>query len=133
MGSYTFGIAVRQAIIESLVITEVESLLLQLPLSIPVCLSDKKKLAWRTFYRRNQIGPVFSGGLQSGAAAPGLFKDRVQEKHRHIAANAVTLAGDVHNCFNCGLTESGIEGIQLQHIAPWREVRISAKGEYSSV
>ena len=49
MGPYTFGITVSQAAVEALVLTEVESLLLQLPFSIPVCLGDKKEVGVARF------------------------------------------------------------------------------------
>jgi len=87
----------------------------------------------RALDRRNEIGPVFGNRLRPGATAPRAFEDRVQEKHRHVAANAVTLPGDVGNGFNRRPTQSWMEGIQLQYISPRREVWISATGKYVSV
>ena len=87
MRSYFGSVAVDEVIVEPLVITVIESLLLQFPLSIPVCLGDKLRNAFVD--GGNQGGPVLGCGFESGAAIPGALKNRVQEEHRHVAANAI--------------------------------------------
>src|SRR4029077_7364530 len=85
MKPHTLRIVMLQAVIEPLVITEVEPLLLQLPLEAPVSLGDKEKFRIRSLDGRNKLTPVFRCRPLSRAVAPGAFEDRVQEQHRHVA------------------------------------------------
>ena len=50
----------------------------------------------------------------------------VQQKHCHVAANAVALACDTGERFDHSLAKAGLKRIQLQHIRPCREVRVAS-------
>src|SRR5262249_55920428 len=121
METYTLRIAMLQAVVEPLVVTKVEPLLLQLPFEVPVSLGNKKKFRISGLNDRNKIAPVFRCRRFSRATAPGAFEDRIEQQHRHVAANTVALAGDTQNRFEDGATKLGLESIQLQHILPgWK-------------
>ncbi len=52
-----------------------------------------------------------------------------EEQHGHIAAHAVTLAGNVAERFDRGTAQSRFEGVQLSRIGPGRKVGIPAAGD----
>ena len=117
MKSNILCILVLQPVVELLVVAEVESLLLKLPLQIPVRLCDEKKIRIRLFDARI-----------SQASTPSLAEDRlgfptfarrsIQHKHRHIAADAIALIGDIGHRLEGSLSEPGLKNIQLQNIWP---------------
>ena len=78
---------------------------------------------------RDHINPVFGCRPLARAAAPGALEDRIQQKHRHIAADAIALAGDTRDGFNHGLPKPWLKSIQLQHIRPCREIGIASAGK----
>ena len=79
---------------EPLVITVIESLLLQSPFSIPVYLGDKRKLRRAFLDGGNQVGPVLGVGSSPAWLPQVRSKIELEEKHRHVAANAIARAGD---------------------------------------
>ena len=64
--------------------------------------------------------------------APGPLEDIVQHEHRHVAADTVTLSGDLRDRLDHRLPESRLKGVELEHIRPRREVGIPAAGEHRS-
>ena len=132
MQPHTLGVVMLQAVVEPLVVTKVEALLLQLPLEVPVSFGNKEEVGIVFFDGRNQIAPVFCCRRLSRAAAPGAFEDRIKQQHRHVTTDAVALAGDTQNGFEDGPTKLGLEGIQLQHILPGRKIRIASACENMS-
>ena len=125
MKSNALCIVVFQSIIKPLVVAEVESPLLQLPLQVPVGLSDKAKARMRSLDRGNYIVPIFGWRPLRRSALPGAFEDLVQHKHGHVAADAVTLRRNAQESLNRRSPELGLKCIQLQDIGPCREVRVS--------
>ena len=118
-----------QTIIEALVVTEVEPPLLQLPLQIPVSLGNKEKVRMRSRDGRNRVSPVFGWRPLPCTTAPGAFEDLVQQKHGHVATDAITLSRDTGDSLDHCLPKSGLKRIELQNIRPSREVGATAAGE----
>src|SRR5262245_25846096 len=129
---YTIRITMLQTVVEPLVVTKVEPLLLQLPFEVPISLGDKEKVRISSLNHGDKVAPVFRCRLFSRTAAPRAFEDRIEQQHRHVAANAVALACDTQNGFEDGTTKLGLEGIQLQHVLPGRKIRIASACENMS-
>src|SRR6266404_2359616 len=121
MKANTLRVVVLQAVIELLVVAEVESLLLKLPLQVPISLGNEEEAGMRFFDGGDHINPVLRGRPLTRAAAPGALEDRIGQKHRHIAADAVALTSDSRDGFNDCLPKPGLTRIQLQHIWPCEE------------
>src|SRR5262245_743475 len=132
MKPYTLRIAMLQTVVEPLVVTKVEPLVLQLPFEVPVSLGNKEKVRISSLNDRNKVAPVFRCRRFSRTAAPRAFEDRIEQQHRHVTANAVALAGDTQNGFEDGATKLGLESVQLQHILPGRKIRITSACENMS-
>src|SRR5271165_7010058 len=113
---------------EPLVVAEVETLLLQLPLQVPVSLGNKEKVRMRFLSGGDYVAPVLGFRPRPCTAAPRAFEDCVQQQHRHVAANAIALAGNTGKRFNRGPAKPGLKRIQLQHILPRRKVGVSSAG-----
>src|SRR6516165_378278 len=86
--------SVFQTIIEPLVVAKIESLLLELPLQVPICFRDQLKPRMRLLHRGNDLPPILGCRVRSPAAAPGSFEDRIDEQHRHVASHTVALLRD---------------------------------------
>ena len=93
----TLGVLMLQAIVEPFVVAEIESLLLQFPLQVPIGLGHEQDVRIPLFHSADQLWPVF--GLRHGAraAAPCPRKDIVEQQHGHIAAKAVALLSETPN------------------------------------
>src|SRR5580704_7101203 len=93
-------IVMLQAIIEPLVVAEVEPLLLQLPLQVPVSLGNEAEVWMRSLDGRDHVTPVLGCRPLPCTTAPGAFEDLVQQKHGHIATDAIALSRDTGHGFN---------------------------------
>ena len=126
---HTLRVFVFEAVIETLVVAIVKSLLLQFPLQVPVSLRNKPEIGVLLFNGLNYPGPVIS--LRSGSCphAPGPFKNIIYKKHGHVTANAVTLACNVLQGFLYRITESRVKGIELKHVRPCREIGVLPAGK----
>jgi len=58
----------------------------------------------------------FRTGLVDGTTAPSAFEDLVQQKHGHIATDAIALSRNTGDSFDHCLPKSGLKRIELQHI-----------------
>src|SRR5262245_9717399 len=121
-----------QTVVEPLVVTKVEPLLFQLPFEVPVSLGDKEKVRISSLNDRYKVEPVLRCRRFSHTAAPRAFEDRIEQQHRHVAANTVALARDTQNRFENGATKLRLESIQLQHILPGWKIRIASTCENMS-
>ena len=128
----TLGIVMFQTIIELFIVAEVESLLLQLPLQVPIGLGHEQEPGESQFNGPDHFGPIVGRWAGSRPGSPGPLEDAVHEKHGHIAADAVALAGHIRKGFNHCLPEARLKGVQLQNIRPGREVGVSAAGKHLS-
>ena len=68
-------------------------------------------------------------GDGAGPFAPRAREDVVQHQHRHVAAHAVGLLGDVDQRVGRGLAQAGRERVELGDVRPRREVRVAAAGD----
>ena len=84
-------VAVAQPIVQPLVVGVVESLLLQRPFEIPVDLGHEAEAGRLLAHARGGSRPE---GLR--AEAPRPLEHVGQHQHRHVAAHAVALSGDLH-------------------------------------
>src|SRR6516162_3498996 len=83
------GVAVSQAVVKPLVIAISEALLLQGPFEVPIDLGHKGEGRIFLADRRRRLRPEWLR-----RQSPGALEDLGQQQHRHVAAHAVTLAGD---------------------------------------
>src|SRR6516162_6678097 len=119
-------VVMLQTVIESLVIAEVEPVLLQFPLKVPIRLRYEEEAGMLSFHRRDDVSPVLCRGSEARATPPGAFEDCIQQKHRHVATYAVALAGYVpQSCDHC-LSQPRLKSIELQHIRPCGEIGVPA-------
>ena len=65
----------------------------------------------------------------AGPAAPGPLEDVGQDEHRHVAAHAVALPGDLHQLADHRLLRGRIAVVELQRVRPAGEVRVAAVGQ----
>src|SRR4029453_839200 len=61
--------------------------------------------------------------------APCPFEDIRQHEHRHVAPDAVTLAGDLDQLADYRLLCRGVGVVELHSVRPSREVRVAAVGQ----
>src|SRR5262249_36597421 len=73
-----FCVVIHQAVIQPLVVTEVEPLLLKFPFQVPVRLGDEEEIGMCRLNGRDQVGPVLRSRLLTRAGAPRAFDDCVQ-------------------------------------------------------
>ena len=130
--THVLGSPVFHPVVEFLVVAEVEALLLQLPLQVPVGLGDELELRPLRLDRRDERRPVVVGRPCSGPRAPGALEDRVQHEHGHVAADAVALPGDLRDRLDHRLPEPRLKGVELEHIGPRREEGVPAAGKHLS-
>ena len=90
-----FGILVFQAIVEPLVVTEVKSFLLQLPLQVPIGFGDEKEVRICFCLTAGIASTQYSVGGVAPARLPQVrSKIEFSSKHRHVAAHTVALTGN---------------------------------------
>src|SRR5262249_10555073 len=124
-----FGIALLQPIVQTLVVTEAEAELLQLPLKSPEGFGKEQEIRAGARYWSDRNGPVLGRRTRTGAVAPGPLEDRVQHQHRHIAADPVALVRDLAERLVRRPAMALLESVQLQHIRPRWEVGVAAAGK----
>ncbi len=83
----------------------------------------------RCLYVRNDIYPIFCGGLCACTRCPCALEDRVQEQHCHVSAHTIALLGNARERLNGCSSKIRLEGVQLQNIGPGRRVRVSSASE----
>src|SRR5271170_2207144 len=114
----TLCIIMLEAIIEPLVVAEVEPQLLQLPLQAPVSFGHEEELRMPSLDGCDYATPVLVWRPLPCAAAPGAFEDPVQQKHSHVAADTITLSRDTGDGLYHCLPKPGLKRIELQYIRP---------------
>src|SRR5580692_1994521 len=121
-------IVMLQAIVEPLVVTEVEPLLLQLPLQVPVGLGNEAEVRMRSLDGWDHVTPILGWRPLPCTTAPSTFEDLVEQKHGHVATDAITLSRDTGDGFNHCLPKPRLKRVELQNIRPCGEVRVSSAG-----
>ena len=89
------GVVAAQAVVDALVVGQVEALQQQLGLEVPVGLGHEQEAGVLGLDRPDQARPVLLGRWRPHARAPGAGEDRVEHQHGHVAAQAVALPGQV--------------------------------------
>ena len=64
-------------------------------------------------------------------APPGSLEDVRQHEHRHVATNAVTLAGYLHQLRGHRVLRLWIAVVELQRVRPARKVRVAAVSQHA--
>jgi hypothetical protein len=128
MKSNTLCIVMFHAIIEPFVVAEVEPLLLQLPLQVPVSFRDETKMRSCSLNGRDDFTPVLGWRPLPRATALGSFENLVQDEHGHVAADAITLGRNTGDGFNRCLPQPGLKHVELQNVRPGREIRVPSAG-----
>ena len=123
------GRVVDEAVVQALVVAEVEALLLQRPFHVPVRLGHEQKLGMRRLHARDQLRPVVGLGRGPGPLSPRPGEDLVGHQHRHVASKPVALRADRDQRLGHGVAQLGRESVQLHDVRPGREVRIATVGE----
>ena len=118
-----------ESIGEALVVAALDALVEEARLEVPVRLGEEEKAGVLRLHATDDLHPVRVAERRAEPVAPGAGCDVVEEEHRHVAAHAVAPTGDVGERRHDRLAEARAEGVQLQHVAPRREVRVAAVGE----
>src|SRR5258708_16328137 len=82
-------IVVLQAVVEPLVIAEVEPQLLKLPLLTPISFGNEEEVRIRFLDGGDHATPILCGRPNPRAPSPGPFKDFLPPNHFHLATNSV--------------------------------------------
>ena len=124
MLAHRAGPALAQPVVQALVVRVVESLLLECPFEVPVDFGQKAKV------RVPFPDPPDRGvPKRRRRYSPRPFKHLRQDKHCHVAAHAVTLAGDLQELTNHGFLRGQVAIVELKGICPARKVRIASMRE----
>ena len=123
-----------QPVVEPLVIGEVETLLLQRPLEVPVNLGDEEELRVPPTNAGDGLGPERAVDGRRPVArpspvAPGAGDDLGLEQHGHVAADAVGALGDPLQLGEHRLPKPAVPVVELERVVPAEEVRIAAVRE----
>ena len=117
-------VALRESVVEPLVVGVVEALLLQGPLEIPIDFSEEEEA--RDLGANSVRGP---GPERGRGDPPRPLEDLRQDQHRHVAADAIALAGDPPQLAEQRVLQRGVAVVQLERVGPAIEVRIAPVGE----
>ncbi len=127
MLTHRTGVMLAQAIVEALVVGVVEALLLECPFEVPVNLDAPHEIVDQARRSTNTLGR--HRPEERRTLAPGAFEDFGQDQHRHIAADAVALAGDLDEFADHRLLRGRGGVVELQRVGPAGEIGITAIGE----
>ena len=112
--------AVAQPVVQAFVVGVIEALLLQHPLEIPIHLCQEQEVREALSNAPDRPRPEW---LRPPSPRP--LEHLRQQEHRHVAAHAVTLSGNLHQCRDHRPLRRGIAVVELQRIRPAREERIA--------
>src|SRR6266481_6721571 len=126
MKANTLRVVVLQAVIELLVVAEVETLLLKLPLQVPISLGNEEEAGMPFLDDGDHIKPVLRCQRRTCEVTPRADEDCIQEEHRHVAANAIALICNARDSFDHCLPKLWKKSIELQHIWPCWKVGASS-------
>ena len=122
----------EQAIEQALVVGEVESLLLQLVLAIPVR-PRRGGRSGRAPVASGQNSVAGGAPRQVHALLPRLRENVVQHQHRHVAPHAVGVLRDRRSTPIIAVARRRVEVIQLRDVGPRRKERIAAARDEADV
>ncbi len=113
------GMTLAQAVIQALVIGIIKPLLLEGPFQVPVNLGHKAKARRLLAHPLDRARPEWQR-----LSTPRSLKYLGKSQHRHIAAQAVALAGDLLELRVHRFLGGGVAVIELQSIWPARKIWI---------
>ena len=122
-------IPMHDAVVEIFVVTEVEALGEESLFQIPVDFGQEgeiRKFAPNGGDERRPEFFAWSWFVQ--VLPPGVGEDVVEQQHRHIAADAVTLHGDAQQGFASGVAVFRGVGVELSGVDPAGEIGIPSVG-----
>src|SRR5690349_21402901 len=79
----------------------------------------------------NGLGPEFFPGTIGvhWKILPGFFEDFIQDQHRHVASDRITLPGYLTQNLDHGLSRGGGSIVDLQRVGPGWEIRIASMSQ----
>ena len=136
MTAHGAGILSTQAVVEALVVREVEALLLERPLEIPVRLGHEHELGAALTdvldgHRPERIVDEQAPVAGTRPVAPRAVDDLGQDEHGHVAPHAVALTGDGSQHVQHGPSQLRMTVIELERVGPAGEVRVTPVGEHA--
>src|SRR6516162_8034046 len=118
------GLPAAKAIIESFVVSVIESLLLQGPFEIPIDLSHEAKVRNVLAHLPGRLWPE-----RLRMDAPGSFKDLRQRQHGHVASEAVTLVGNLDQLADHRFLRGRVAIVELNGVRPAGKVWVASVGK----
>src|SRR5262245_27870659 len=113
-----------QPVIETFVVSVIETFLLKSPLHIPIDFRNEKKFWERLSYLVSSLRPEWLG-----PSSPGSSKHIRQDQHCHIATDAIALPGNSQQLSNHGFLSCRVAVVELKRVGPTRKVRIASIGQ----
>ncbi len=128
------SVAGDKAVVEFLVVGEIEALGLEFGFQAPIGFGEKEEGGVEGFDGRDGVGPETVDSRwwmvdRNGKPGPGLGEDFGKNEHGHVAADAIATVGDGVEHFEHFGVGLGTAVIELDGIGPSREVWVFAVGE----
>src|ERR1039457_5236021 len=127
MSTYLFSRTFPQAIIQPLVVSELEPQLLHPPFHVPVDFRQPHEGRYCRQCLLPELGFWHRPRVQETLPRP--IENFIRDEHRHVAAHPIAKLRDVFQNPDHGLTTGGIEIIELCDVRPWRKIRIATASD----
>src|SRR6516164_8954134 len=118
------GVPVAKAIVESFVVSVVESLSLEGPFEIPVDLSHEAEVRNVLAHLPDRFRPE-----RLRTDSPGSFEDLRQNQHGHVASQAVASVRNLDQLADHRFLGSRVAIVELKGVWPAGKVRITSVGK----
>src|SRR4051812_19095917 len=123
-----------EAVVKTLVVSEIKAFLLQTPLHIPVDLRDETKSGMIFAHGGDGFRPErHIGGSNAAtwnrALAPGFKEDVWFDQHRHVAADAIAQFGHAAELIDHGAAAFRVAIVELDSIPPSGEIRVAPESK----
>jgi len=125
------GVARDEAIVEGFVVGKVEAEVLEAGFEAPIDFGEEEEAGVDAADGSEGGVPELVRRLRSEGreVGPGAGEDVVEEKHGHIATDAIAEAGNVQELVEHGAASFGPAIIELGGVAPGGKIRVFAVGE----
>ena len=120
-------VAVAKRVVETFVVGELKTKRLARSLAIPIHFRKPDEFrnggdCFAPKFKRRRL-------VSREERSPGARKNVIEYKHGHVATNAVAMLGDFAQFVDESGARDRLEIIQLDDVAPRREVRIASVGQ----